>query len=105
LKDKRPEYAKKHDKVILQHDNARSHIAKLVKNTLEALGWDRRVLPQPSYFPDLTPSDYHLFWSMQHGLAEQHFTSYKEIKNWLEHWIAKVFLSRNPLIMKDGKRL
>ena len=31
LKDKRPQYNKRHDKVILQHDNARSHVAKVVK--------------------------------------------------------------------------
>ena len=30
LKDKRPQY-ERHDKVILQHDNARPHVAKVVK--------------------------------------------------------------------------
>jgi len=35
LKEKRPEYAKRHDKVIFQHDNARPHVAKPVKETLE----------------------------------------------------------------------
>jgi len=28
LKDKRPQYNERHDKVILQHDNARPHVAK-----------------------------------------------------------------------------
>ena len=32
LKKKWPEYAKRHDKLILLHGNARSHIAKSVKN-------------------------------------------------------------------------
>ncbi|UYV82070.1 hypothetical protein LAZ67_21000657 [Cordylochernes scorpioides] len=40
LKIKRPLYAKRHDKVIYQHDNARPHVAKVVKETLEALQWD-----------------------------------------------------------------
>ena len=35
LKDKRPQYNQRHDKVILQHDNARPHVAKVVKTYLE----------------------------------------------------------------------
>jgi len=31
LREKRPEYEQKHDKVILLHDNARSRIAKVIK--------------------------------------------------------------------------
>ena len=83
---KRPQYAKRHDKVIFLHDNARPHVAKVVKDTLEALQWD--VLPHPPYSPDIAPSDYHLFRSMTHGLAEQHFTYYEETKNWVDSWIA-----------------
>ena len=30
VKDKRPQYDGRHDKVILQHDNALSHVAKTV---------------------------------------------------------------------------
>ena len=74
LKFKRPQYAKRHDKVIFQHDNAQPHVAKVVKEILEALNWD--VLPHPLYLSDIAPSDYHLFRSIVHGLAEQHVTSY-----------------------------
>ncbi|GFX80013.1 mariner Mos1 transposase [Trichonephila clavipes] len=80
LKDKRPQYNERHDKVILQHDNARPHDAKVVKTYLETLKWE--VLPHPPYSKDLAPSDYHLFRSMAHGLADQHFRSYEEVKNW-----------------------
>ncbi|KYN06727.1 Ras-related and estrogen-regulated growth inhibitor, partial [Cyphomyrmex costatus] len=38
--------------------------------------------------PDVAPSDYHLFWSMQHGLFEQHFSYFEDIKKWLDDWIA-----------------
>ena len=38
--NKRPEYAKIHEKVIFQHDNARPHVAQLVQETLETLGWE-----------------------------------------------------------------
>ncbi|UYV65316.1 hypothetical protein LAZ67_3003930 [Cordylochernes scorpioides] len=96
LKIKRPLYAKRHDKVIYQHDNARPHVAKVVKETLEALQWD--VLPHPLYSPDIAPSDYHMFRSMTHGLAEQHFTSYEEAKNWVNVWIA----SKNEEFFRHG---
>jgi len=43
LKEKRPQYQERHDKVILQHDNARPHIARPVKTYLETLKWE--VLP------------------------------------------------------------
>ncbi|GFU97994.1 mariner Mos1 transposase [Trichonephila clavipes] len=76
LKDKRPQYNERHDKVILQHDNARPHVAKVVKTYLETLKCE--VLPHPLYSPDLAPSDYHLFRSMAHGLTDQHFRSYEE---------------------------
>ena len=86
LKFKRPQYAIKHNKVIFQHTNARPHVAKIVKETLEALNWD--ILPHPPYSPDIVLLDYHFFRLMAHGLAEQHFTSYEEAKNWIDSWIA-----------------
>lgn len=86
LKEKRPQYNERHDKVILLHDNARPHVAKPVKTYLETLKWE--VLPHPPYSPDLAPSDYYLFRSMSHGLADQHLRSYEEAKNWLDSWIA-----------------
>ncbi|GFW91220.1 mariner Mos1 transposase [Trichonephila clavipes] len=81
LKDKWPQYNERHDKVLLQHDNA----AKVVKTYLETLKWE--VLPHPLYSPDLAPSDYHLFRSMAHGLADQHVRSYEEVKNWTDSLI------------------
>jgi len=36
LREKRPEYEQRHDKVIL-HDNARPHVAKVVKKYLKTL--------------------------------------------------------------------
>ena len=35
LREKRPEYEQRHDKVILFHGNARPHVAKIVKKYLE----------------------------------------------------------------------
>jgi len=84
LYEKRPEYQKKQHKVILLHDNAPSYTAKLVKETIEAFGWE--ILSHAAYSPDLAPSDYHLFALMGHALAQQHFTSYEDVQKWLDDW-------------------
>ena len=103
LKFKCPQYAKRHDKVIFQHDNARPHVAKVVKETSEALKWD--VLSHPPYSPDIAPSDYYLLQSMAHGLAEQPFTSYEGAKNWVDSWIAsndEEFFERGIRMLPEG---
>ena len=79
---KRPEYATRHEAIIFHHDNARPHVAIPVKNYLENSGWE--VLPHLPYRPDLFPSDYHLFRSMQSTLTGIRFTSEQGIKNWLQ---------------------
>ena len=55
LRDKRPGR-----KVILQHDNALSHTARLTLEKIENMGWE--VLPHPPYSPNLAPSDYQSLW-------------------------------------------
>jgi len=62
-REKWPEYEQRHDKIILLHDNAQPHVAKVVKKYLETLKWD--VLLYPPYSPDIAPSDYWLFRRMQ----------------------------------------
>lgn len=86
LRGKRPEWPTRHNKVILLHDNARPHVAKPIKDTVEQLKWE--VLPHPPYSPDIAPSDYHLFRSMAHGLSQQRFANYADVKKWLDDWIA-----------------
>lgn len=99
LGEKRPEWDNRHDKLILQHDNARPHVANLVKNYSDRQNWE--ILPHPPYSPDIAPSDYHLFRSMQSALAEQHFRSYEDIKKWVDDWIA----SKPPEFFIRGIRL
>ena len=86
LREKRPQFEQRHEKVILQQDNARSHGAKPVETYLEMLKWE--VLPHPTYSLDIASSDYYMFRSMAHGLAEQQFRSYEDIEKWLDSWIA-----------------
>jgi len=52
LCEKRPKYQKRQHKVLL-HDNASSHTTKLVKETIEAFGWE--ILSHAVYSPDLAP--------------------------------------------------
>ncbi|GBP05812.1 Mariner Mos1 transposase [Eumeta japonica] len=86
LKEKRPQYYSRYDKIILLQDNALPCVTAPVKNYLKTLDWE--VLPHPPYSPDIAPSDYHLFRSMAHALSEQRFTSYDNTKNWVDSWIA-----------------
>jgi len=58
--------------------------SKLVKETIEAFGWE--ILSHAAYSPDLVPFDYHLFASMGHALAQQRFTSYEDVRKWLNDW-------------------
>ena len=51
LRTKRPQYKQRHEKVILQHENARPHVAKPVKTYPETTQWE--VLPHPPYSPDI----------------------------------------------------
>jgi len=63
LREKRPEYKQRHDKVILLHNNARPHVAKVLKKYLKTFKW--YVLPHLPYSPNIAPSDYWLFRRMQ----------------------------------------
>ena len=78
LQEKRSQYEQRYEKVILQHDNARPHVAKPFTTYLETLKWE--VVPHPPYSPDIAPPDYYLFRSMAHGLADQQFRSYEDIE-------------------------
>ena len=82
LREKRPEYQKRQQKIILLHDNAPSYTAKPVKETIEAFSWE--ILSHAAYSPDLAPFDYYLFASMGHALSDQHFTSYENVRKWLD---------------------
>jgi histone-lysine N-methyltransferase SETMAR len=72
--------------VILLHDNARPHIARLTQAKLTELHWER--LDHPPYSPDLSPSDYHLFRSLEHFLSEQRFRNIEHLRRELTTWFA-----------------
>jgi histone-lysine N-methyltransferase SETMAR len=92
----RPYKSNGNRKVILLHDNASPHIAKTTCKTIEELGWE--VLPHPAYSPDLAPSDYHLFRSMEHFFRER---SYLEIEN-IKKDVASFFASKPASFYEKG---
>ena len=66
---------------ILFHDNARPHVAQVVKATLEELEWE--VLQHLLYSPDLAPMDYYLFCSLSNHMRGVTFDNEEDLKNWL----------------------
>lgn len=82
--------------VKLLHDNARSHVAKLVRETLTTLRWE--VLPHPAYSPDLSPTNYHLNRSIENALKGKQFHSIEEVRNWVDEFLA----SKDQQFYSDG---
>uniref|UniRef100_A0A8R1HRC4 Histone-lysine N-methyltransferase SETMAR n=1 Tax=Caenorhabditis japonica TaxID=281687 RepID=A0A8R1HRC4_CAEJA len=61
--------------------NARPHVAKVTQQEIDELGWE--VLPYPPYGPDLAPSDFRLFRSMQNSSAGKQFNKSGEVEKWV----------------------
>jgi [histone H3]-lysine36 N-dimethyltransferase SETMAR len=95
LIEKRPEIVDK-EGIILQHDNAMAHSTKKTQQKIKDLGWE--VLSHPPYSPDIKPSDYHLFISMQHFLSDKVFRNINDIKISL----SKFFASKPTTFYKEG---
>lgn len=96
LELKRPFNGKGKRPVKFLHDNARPHIASKTKDTLMKLGWE--ILEHPAYSPDIAPTDYHLFRSMQNALSDTHFKSVDSIRKWIDEFMA----TKQPEFFRDG---
>ncbi|UYV76625.1 hypothetical protein LAZ67_14001499 [Cordylochernes scorpioides] len=73
-----------HGQIILLHDNARPHVAQVVKAALQELEWE--VLQHPPYSPDLAPTDFHLFRSMSNHMRGITFDDEEDLKTWLNYF-------------------
>lgn len=85
--------------VILQQDNAKSHTSKMTRDKLKEFGWE--ILPHPPYSPDMAPTDYYLFRSLQHLLKGKEFNS----KCAIEIAISAYFAGKDQKFFKHGIEL
>ena len=71
-------------KMFVLMDNARPHVAKSVVSKIRDLDWE--ILPQPPYFPDMAPSDFHLFRALNAQLEGKNFMNVDEVKLWVDNF-------------------
>lgn len=95
IKEKRPVLASRKG-IMFHHDNARPHTAMVTQQKLNALGW--KILSHPPYSPDIAPSDYYLFRSLQNYLMGKKFNSFEG----LSKSVAEYFESKNEKFYASG---
>ncbi|XP_054158390.1 histone-lysine N-methyltransferase SETMAR-like [Oppia nitens] len=101
--------------VMFHQDNARPHVSNITRQKLETLEWE--VMPHPPYSPDIAPSDYHLFRSLQHFLDGKRFNNKESVETAINDYLANKdedFFSRGinqlpirwqKIIEKEGEYL
>ena len=73
--------------IIFHQDNARPHVSLITRQKLLQLGWG--VLIHLPCSPDITTSDFHLFWSLQISLKGKNVNSLEDCKRHLEQFFAQ----------------
>src|SRR4051812_18649955 len=81
LREKRPH--KQH--VVFLHDNASPHRSLATKAKLAQLGWE--ILPHPPYSPDLSPTDFKVFRSLQNWLNGKDFVTELAVRDSIQQWM------------------
>ncbi|GFW55676.1 histone-lysine N-methyltransferase SETMAR [Trichonephila clavipes] len=95
VEEKRPELTNRKG-VVFHHDNARPQTSLVTRQKLLELGLD--VLPHPPYSPDLAPSDYSLFRSLQNSLNGKNFNNDDDVKLYL----IQFFANKTRIFMNVG---
>ena len=95
LKAKRPALVNRR-KIMFHQDNARPHTAKMTQMKIKGLGWE--IVPHPPYSPDIAPSDFHLFRSLQHFLGGKRFHDIAAV----EIALSEFFDSKKPSFYEEG---
>ena len=70
--------------ILLQQDNARLHTCKIAMDAVERNGY--KLIPHPTYSPDLSPCDYFLFPNLKKDICGRHFRSNKVVAA-VEKWV------------------
>jgi histone-lysine N-methyltransferase SETMAR len=93
------------NRVLLQQDNARPHTAKKTLQIIEELE-GIELLRHPAFSPDLEPSDYCLFRSMDQFLCGKKFQSLVDVEVAVEEYllpkIKSGFTSHSRNWLKNG---
>ncbi|EZA47910.1 Histone-lysine N-methyltransferase SETMAR, partial [Ooceraea biroi] len=82
--------------ILFHQDNARPHVSALTLRKIGELNWE--LLEYPPYSPDLAPSDYHLFRSLQNFLNGKNIASADKVQRELYLF----FNSKTSAFFKDG---
>ena len=82
--------------VILLHDYAKPHTSKKTRQKIKELEYE--VLSNPTFRPDIAPSDYHLFRSLQMFLRGKTFKYMDDIKLGLVSY----FASKSSDFFREG---
>ena len=83
IKDKRR--GKLSRKILLLHDNAPAHSAKVTQAALKECKFQQ--LRHPAYSPDLASSDFYLFRLLKKALRERRFSCDEEVQGAAEDWL------------------
>ena len=72
--------------IVLLHNNAWQNVAELTLKKIHDLRWE--VLTHPPYSPDLAPSDFHLFPTLQNFIKEKTYAKVGDIKTDISSFFA-----------------
>ena len=75
---------------------ARPHVAKLTLQKLQELGYE--TLPHPPYSPDISPTDYHLFLSLDNFLRNKTVNNREDVQNTFASFVENC----DSLFFKNG---
>ena len=73
-------------------------VSSMVQEKLEEFNWE--ALPHAPFSPDLSPSDYHLFRSMEHFLQDNNFIDIDQVRTWINEY----FNSKSQYFFNNGIR-
>lgn len=85
-------------KILLLMDNARPHTSKRTQSKLREL--EIELVPHPPYSPDLAPSDFHIFRSLQSSFAGKKFTNREDVELAVNNFLK----SKPPEFFANGIR-
>ncbi len=89
--------------ILLLHDNAPVHTARVAQTAILHCGFQE--LYHPPYSPDLAPSDYYLFKHLKNALRGERYADDNALKSATEHWLEsrekKLLFERHTEIAKE----